>query len=209
MWFVWLCWVFSAVKAFLSGCGEQGLLSRCGSWASHWGGFSCSRAWAPGHVGFSGFSMWARKSWLLGSRAQRSWCRGLVALRHVVPSGTRDQACVSCTGRKILYHWATSETAFCVLWLYSMSVYFLWKNFNTKVIIAVQSPSRVWLFVTPWTASRQASLSFTISWSLLKLTSIESVMPSNHLILCRPLLLLPSIFPSIRVFSSESSLHIR
>ena len=104
VWFVWLCWVFSAVRAFLSGCGEQGLLSRCGSWASHWGGFSCSRAWAPGHVGFSGFSMWARKSWLLGSRAQQSWCRGLVALRHVAPSGTRDQACVSCIGRKILYH---------------------------------------------------------------------------------------------------------
>ena len=61
----------------------------------------------------------------------------------------------------------------------------------------------------PWTAAHQASLSFTISWSLLKFISIESVMPSNHLILCRPLLLLPSIFPSIRVFSSESALHIR
>ena len=64
-------------------------------------------------------------------------------------------------------------------------------------------------FATPWTAARQAFLSFTISWSLLKLTSIESVMPSTHLILCRPLLLLPSIFPSIRVFSNESGLHIR
>ena len=61
----------------------------------------------------------------------------------------------------------------------------------------------------PWTAARQASLSFAISQSWLKLTSIESVMPSNHLILCRPLLLLPSIFPSIRVFSNESALHIR
>ena len=59
---------------------------------------------------------------------------------------------------------------------------------------------------TPWTAARQASLSFTISQSLLKLMSIQSVMPSNHLILCRPLLLLPSIFPSIRVFSNESAL---
>ena len=64
-------------------------------------------------------------------------------------------------------------------------------------------------FVTPWTAACQASLSFTISQSLLKLTSIKSVMSSNHLILCRPLLLLPSIFPSIRVFSNESVLHIR
>ena len=62
---------------------------------------------------------------------------------------------------------------------------------------------------TPWTAARQASLSITNAWSLLKLRSIESVMPSNHLILCQPLLLLPSIFPSIRVFSNESVLHIR
>ena len=76
-------------------------------------------------------------------------------------------------------------------------------------VSSVQSLSRVRLFVTPWTAARQASLFFTNSQSLLKLMSIESVMPSNHLILCRPLLLLPSIFPSVRVFSSESVLHIR
>ena len=67
----------------------------------------------------------------------------------------------------------------------------------------------VQLFVTPWTEARQASLSFTISWSLLKLTSIESVMPANHLILCHPLLLLPSTFPSIKVFSSVLALCIR
>ena len=73
----------------------------------------------------------------------------------------------------------------------------------------VQSLSCVQLFATPWTATRQASLSFIISPSLLKLMSIESLMPSNHLILCCPLLLLPSIFPSIRVFSNESVLHIR
>ena len=73
----------------------------------------------------------------------------------------------------------------------------------------VQSLSPVQFFVTPWTAARQASLSITRSRSLLKLMSIESVMPSNHLILCRPLLLLPSVFPSIRVFSNESVLHIR
>ena len=71
------------------------------------------------------------------------------------------------------------------------------------------SLSHVQLFVTPWTAACQASLSITNSQSFLKLTSIESVMPSNHLILCRPLLLLSPIFPSIRVFSSESVLHIR
>ena len=77
------------------------------------------------------------------------------------------------------------------------------------IILAVQLLSRVWLIATPWTAALQASLSFTISWSLLRLMSIESVMPSNHLILCHPLLFLPSIFPSIRVFSSELALHIR
>ena len=65
------------------------------------------------------------------------------------------------------------------------------------------------LCLTPWTAACQASLSFTISWSLLKLTSIEPVMPPSHLILCRPLFLLPSIFPSIRVFSNELALCIR
>ena len=74
---------------------------------------------------------------------------------------------------------------------------------------SVQSLSPVWPFVTPRITPRQASLSITNSWSLLKLTSIVSVMPSNHLILCRPLLFPPSIFPSIRIFSSESALHIR
>ena len=74
---------------------------------------------------------------------------------------------------------------------------------------SVQSLSHVRLFATPWTAARQASLSITNSWSLLKLLSIESVIPSNHLILCCHLLLPPSIFPSIRVFSNESVLCIR
>ena len=74
---------------------------------------------------------------------------------------------------------------------------------------SVQSLSHAQLFATPWTAARQASLSITNSQSLLKLMSIELVIPSNHLILCRPLLLLPSIFPSIRVFSNESVLCIR
>ena len=74
---------------------------------------------------------------------------------------------------------------------------------------SVQLLSCVWIFVTPWTMACQASLSFTISWSLLKLMSIELVMPSHHLILCHPLFLLPSIFPNIRVFSNESALHIR
>ena len=74
---------------------------------------------------------------------------------------------------------------------------------------SVQLLSHVQLFVTPWPAAHQASLSITNSWSFLKLMSIESVMPSNHLILCCPLFFLPSIFPSLRVFSNESVLHIR
>ena len=74
---------------------------------------------------------------------------------------------------------------------------------------SVQSLSRVQLFATPWTAACQASLSIINSWSCLKLVSIMVMMPSNHLILCHPLLLPPSIFPSIRVFSNESVLHIR
>ena len=74
---------------------------------------------------------------------------------------------------------------------------------------SVQSLSCVQFFATPWTAACQAFLSIINSWSLLKLMSIESLMPSNHLILCRPLLLLPPVSPSIRVFSNESVLHIR
>ena len=75
--------------------------------------------------------------------------------------------------------------------------------------VVVEFLSHVRLFVTPWTAAHQTPLSFTISWSLLKLMSIKSVMPSNHLNLCRPLFLLSSVFPSIRVFSNESVLQIR
>ena len=81
---------------------------------------------------------------------------------------------------------------------------------NTLLYVAVDhSLSCVQLFETSWTVAHQASLSFTISQSLLKFMLIESVMLSNHLILCRPLLLLPSVFPSIRVFSTESAPHIR
>ena len=102
-----------------------------------------------------------------------------------------------------------------IIWL-SHVQYFLLQN-TVGVIqyvafsdfIVVQLFTRVWLFATPQTAARQASLSVTISWNLLKLMSIESVMPSNHLILCWPLFLLPSVFPSISVFSNESALCIR
>ena len=81
--------------------------------------------------------------------------------------------------------------------------------FSSVQFSSVQSLSCVQLFVTPWNAALQASMTITNSQSLLKLMSIVSVMPSNHLILCRPLLLLPSVFPSIRVFSNESVLHIK
>ena len=82
-------------------------------------------------------------------------------------------------------------------------------NSITHQFCSIQLLSCVWLFENPWTAAYQASLSFTISWSLLKLMSIELMMPFSHLVLCCPLLLLSSIFPSIMVFSSEFSLHIR
>ena len=88
----------------------------------------------------------------------------------------------------------------------------MYRLFTCKVILvsqSVQSLSRVRLFATPWTAARQASLSITSSWSPPKPMSIKSVMPSNHLIFRCPLLLLPSIFPSIRVFSNKSTLRIR
>ena len=92
------------------------------------------------------------------------------------------------------------------IFLYSFN--FLKFNFYF-VVVAVQLLSHVRLFVTPWTAALQVTLSISNSWSLLKLMSIESVMLSNHLILCRPLLFPPSVFPSIRVFANESVLRIR
>ena len=97
-----------------------------------------------------------------------------------------DQTGISCIARQILNHWTIKEGP-----------------------VVVQSLSHVQLFATPWTAARQPSLSFTMSWSLLKLMSIESVMPSTHLALYHPHLLLPSMFPSIRVFSNELALCIR
>ena len=96
--------------------------------------------------------------------------------------------------------YATGET--------SQSSVTLKEKFSDTGVVAVQSSSHVQLFMTPWTTTHQASLSLTISQSLPKIMSIESAMPSNHLIFCHPLLLLTSIFPSIRVFSNESSLHI-
>ena len=90
-----------------------------------------------------------------------------------------------------------------IITLHTLNIYTFISQF-----VFLQSLSCIWLFVTPLTASRQAPLSFTLSQSLLRFTSIESVMLSNHLILCCPLILLPSVFPSIRIFSNESALHV-
>ena len=106
-----------------------------------------------------------------------------------------------------------SKTCICcalaTIYIYFLHCIYHVLTFYSVRISSAQLLSRVQLFVTPWTAVHQASLYITNSQSLLKLMSIELVMPSNHLILCRPLLLLPSIFPSIWVFSNESVLHIR
>ena len=88
-------------------------------------------------------------------------------------------------------------------------IFFFYISNHPSTISSVELLSHIQLFATPWTAALHASLSITNSWSLLKLMPTESVMQSNHLILCHPLLLPPSIFPSIRVFSNESVLHIR
>ena len=89
---------------------------------------------------------------------------------------------------------------------FSIPLHLFWCKSITVVLLRIKSCP---IFVTPWTAAHQASPSFTISWSLLQLMSIELMKPANHLILCCPLLLLPSIFPSISVFSNDSALHIR
>ena len=98
---------------------------------------------------------------------------------------------------------------FCSLWLLWITLLCYEHSYAHFCFSSGQLLSRVQLSTTPWTTARQASLSITNSWSLFKLMSIELVMPSNHLILCRLLLLLPSIFPSTRVFSKESVLRIR
>ena len=104
-------------------------------------------------------------------------------------------------------NWNYIQTSVRYLTLDWNSLLSLFSNF--VVVVVIQLLSHVQLFATPWTEAHQASLSFTISWSLLKLMSVESVMRSNYLILCHPLLLLPSIFPSIRVFLNESAICIR
>ena len=123
-------------------------------------------------------------------------------------SQPRDRTRVSCIRKRILYHWATREDPREDIQITNKHT----KIYSTSLVIqfnSVQSLSPVRLFATSWIAARQASLSITNSWSSPRLTSIESVMPSSHLVLCRPLLLLPPIPPSIRVFSNESTLRMR
>ena len=131
--------------------------------------------------------------------------------------GDRESLCV-CFGMSNKFGSYTGYFQYCGT-LFSEKCWFLfsrhlvWFDSGCRFCLAfyssVQSLSRVRLFATPWTAALQASLSITNSRSLLKLTSTESGMPSSHLILCRPLLLSPSVFPTIRVFSDESALRIR
>ena len=131
-------------------------------------------------------------------------------------SQPKDQTQVSHTAGRYITVWATREFRE-VYNIICTTKYPIYKLILYQIILScleidfhsVQSLSCVGLFATPWTAASQASLSITNSQSLLKLMSIESVMPSSHLILCHPLILLPSIFPSIRVFSIKSDLHIR
>ena len=125
-----------------------------------------------------------------------------VKLHMAVPAQIPSRAAQCCR----LQTWGTPPEAQ-QKHLPSQSVLELWFFWGITAVCSAQSLSHVQLFVTPWTAAFQASLSITNSLSLLKLMSIESVMSSNYLILCRPLLLLPSIFPSIRVFSNESALR--
>ena len=107
------------------------------------------------------------------------------------------------------FHFLIGWVVFHLLFLYPFLCRWTLKFLPYLQFVSVQSLNRVWLYVTPWTSACQASLSITNSQSLLKFTSIESVMPSSHLIFCHPLLLLPPIPPSIRVFSNESTLPIR
>jgi len=130
---------------------------------------------------------------------------------------SRDQTWISHIDRQFLDHWATREVLRCPMTQNSHLVLSLLIFFYEctspspapRKLSSVQSLRCVWLFATPWIVARQASLSVTDSWSLLKLKSIELVMLSNHRSFCSPLLLLPSIFPSIRIFSNESVLFTR
>ena len=129
------------------------------------------------------------------------WRRAWQPIPIFLPGESHGQ--MSLVGYSPWGHRDVTEAA--AAWKYSEA----WVKHCIYGLLLLFNHSHVWLFETPWTAAHQASLSFTIFQSLLKLRPIESVMPSNYHVLCHPLLLLPSIFPRIRVFSNELALHIR
>ena len=172
------------------------------------------RWWPKGwqfHQGLEGTVRWPDKE----ADSEASW--GACSTQNYLCS-LGNGCWFECTG---WWSWVSKYTGiwhpFLSLFIYFMLrpticvVNWMWNGSHSGMYISqsVQLHSRVRLFATPWTAIYQASLSITNSRSLLKLMSIESLMPSNHLILCHPLFLLPSIFPSIRIFSNESVLRIR
>ena len=149
---------------------------------------------------------------LLSPSAGPEWVQGCLPLPRVLSEGSGNSVtwCGGPGGQLGGCRWLTAKEGKRFLhWRPGLSSSHALRQRRMAQFSSVQSLSRVQLFATPWTAACQASPSVTNSRSLLKLMSIESVMPSNHLILCCPLLLLPSIFPSIRVFSNESVLPIR
>ena len=192
------------------------------------GGYSCSCAQAS-HYGDS--TCWTSQA--LENRLRSCGLHtGFVALQHLGSLGSGIKSRSPALAGGIFYHWATREAIinffFCywvvlvlkyTLDINSSGIWFANISSNSIVVdsfvvwrhcsVQFSSVAQSCLSVTPWITARQASLSITISWSSLKLTSIKSVMPSSHLILCHSLLLLPPIPPSIRVFSNESTLHMR
>ena len=189
--------------------GDPSLICGLGRFAGEVIGYPLQYSWASLVVQLP-LAMWETWVWSLDCKDSRR--RGRLPTPVFWPGEFHGLS--SPWGHRDRYNWTTftftSENRGMRWWWVSAldewKVLGLWQVY---VLSSVQSLSHIWLFATPWTAACQASLSITNSWSLFKLMSIEFVMPSNHLILCHPLLLLPSIFPSIRVFSNELVLHIR
>ena len=197
-------WIF--FYYFICLCSSQSCSILCGP-------MDCSPLGSFAHEIFQARILeWGDISYSRGSSPSRYWTRvSCIASRFFTTSATWEAPfylfSICLYLHPVPKHCRAALSIFTLCRLLS----YVWKYFVDWVInvVAVQSLSLVQLLATPWTAACQAFLSFTISQSLLKFTSIESVMPSNHLILCHHLLLLPSIFPSIRVFAKETALCIR